>query len=130
MIDKIKKMLQPSGQKNMKVIAGSEESFGLFFRGEKIGVLHFSNKIWKFWYTDAFRQSDNLSPVANFPDANKVYESERLWPFFSVRIPSLKRKRIKDLVKKEGIREDDLIALLRRFGKQTLTNPFILKHLP
>jgi hypothetical protein len=47
-------------------------------------------------------------------------------PFFATRIPSLKRAEVKEVIADESIDERDQIQLLRRFGKRTIANPFVL----
>ena len=61
-----------------------------------------------------------------FPDPGKTYESEELWPFFGLRIPSLAQPSVKAVVKREHLDEKDKVQLLRRFGRRTVANPYEL----
>lgn len=103
-----------------------ETTFYLKFDDLQIGVLSFSNNMWEFRYSDEFKELKGIKTLADFPDENKIYRSEELWPFFSSRIPSLARSRVKKTVEQEGIEPNDLLGLLTRFGKRTITNPFEL----
>ena len=64
--------------------------------------------------------------LIDFPDTNKTYRSDELWPFFLSRIPGLSQPAVKELLRKEKINEDDEAALLKRFGKTSITSPFTL----
>lgn len=59
--------------------------FGLFYGELLIGTLNFSGGVWEWNYSDAFRAQDKIVPLIEFPDANRVYRTEELWPFFSTR---------------------------------------------
>jgi HipA-like protein len=101
-------------------------SFSLLYNDLPVGVLELNNGIWKFYYAEPFKQQSNIVSLVNFPDVNKVYESEDLWPFFVNRIPSTNRPSIMEVIDKEYIDARDLAALLSHFGKKTITNPFLL----
>ena len=60
------------------------------------------------------------------PDLDKVYKKETLWPFFLVRIPGLKQPAIKEIIEKENIDSQNEAALLKRFGKHSISNPYEL----
>ncbi|MBA4123042.1 MAG: hypothetical protein H0X72_11340 [Acidobacteria bacterium] len=66
--------------------------------------------------------------MVEFPDLDRVYENDELWQFFASRIPSTEQPDVETVLESENIAEDDLIALLKRFGKRTTTNPFELKY--
>ena len=100
-----------------------EAKFQLIYDGQSLGMLSFKGGIWTFAYSDEFRQQSHLRPIVVFPDINKVYQCEELWPFFAMRIPSLKQTQIHDVIVKENIDEGDEVKLLQRFGKRTIANP-------
>lgn len=103
-------------------------SFGLLYNNLPVGVLELNNGIWKFYYAEPFKRQNDIAPLVNFPDVNKVYESKELWPFFVSRIPSPNRPSVKEVIDREHIDVRDLAVLLSRFGKKTITNPFLLNH--
>ncbi|MCG8311441.1 MAG: hypothetical protein MI975_28895, partial [Cytophagales bacterium] len=70
---------------------------------------------------------DELEPIVDFPDKNKVYVSDELWPFFSSRIPSLNRPSIKEILNKSNIDSTDIVELLKLFGQKTIANPYNLQ---
>jgi HipA-like protein len=100
--------------------------FQLKYGNLLIGILTYENSHWTFKYSEEFMENSGLSPITDFPDLNKVYESENLWPFFAARIPTLNQPYQFRKIKKEGISKDDPVGLLRLFGGETITNPFKL----
>src|SRR5262245_275038 len=101
--------------------------FQLFYGQLLVAVLSVADSVWKFEYSEAFRQQDELRPLVEFPDVDKVYESKELWQFFVMRIPSPEQPEIEEILKSEHIREDDAVTLLKRFGEHTITNQFRLQ---
>jgi len=104
-------------------------SFALVYKDMVIGHLSLRDGRWSFAYTDEFRSSRKIKPLMMFPDVEKVYQSEELWPFFQMRIPSLKQPVVRALIEKEHIDQNNLVELLRRFGRRTITNPFELREM-
>ena len=100
--------------------------FVLRYHELPIGFLSLDSGKWQFRYSDEFRKRELLRPIVEFPDTGRIYESDELWPFFSMRIPSLKQFSIEEIVKKESIDSNDELQLLRRFGRKTVSNPFEL----
>lgn len=91
-----------------------------------VGTLTMRDCLWRFEYSDEFKQSD-LRPLIGFPDVGKMYQSTVLWQFFAMRIPSFERPEVQEIIKREHLSEDDQVALLKRFGGRTIANPFTLK---
>ena len=91
-----------------------------------VGILSVRDGLWRFEYSDEFRQSD-LRPIVEFPDVNRTYEREDLWQFFAMRIPSTDQPEVERILKQEHIDQDDAVSMLRRFGKRTIANPFQLE---
>jgi len=104
-----------------------EAAFGLFLGKVHVGVLTLSDGQWKFEYSDEFRRHDELRPLVSFPDKTAVYQADELWPFFAMRIPSLKQPAIRERIEREHIDERDRVKLLRRFGARTIANPYRLE---
>ena len=77
-------------------------------------------------YTDEFRSQSQLRPLVDFPDVTRTYKSQDLWPFFSMRIPSLQQSNIRHIVDTEQIDDTDEVRLLQRFGQRSIANPFEL----
>lgn len=125
MIDRLKKYLKPRANRNLEIEDGRQASFILFLDSVEIGRLSYDDGLWEFAYSEEFKELSGR-PLADFPLIDKKYKSKVLWPFFSSRIPSMARHRVKKLVDKEGIEDNDLLALLTRFGKRTITNPYVL----
>lgn len=85
-----------------------------------VGTLSYADNIWFFSYSEEFKHQSDILPLANFPTVNKEYTSCELWPFFISRIPSQAQLQ----TSKES--ERDLVALLRNYGRKTITNPYLL----
>lgn len=100
--------------------------FVLVYRGAHVGVLVFSQGVWVFSYSPVFKRELLMSPIMEFPDVDKEYRSMYLWPFFRIRVPGLMQPDVKEIIDAEGIDSGDWVALLRRFGRRTIANPFEL----
>jgi HipA-like protein len=101
--------------------------FRVLYRNIEVGTLELVDGVWKFRYSDEFRKEGNrLRAITEFPDSCREYVSPELWPFFAMRIPSLKQAEIRAIVEREHIDEHDEATLLRRFGRRTVANPFEL----
>ena len=129
MFKNLKRFLNPTHTRNLKVASNEEATFELLVGDLKVGNLSYKDKKWTFKYSEEFKETKGIKTLADFPRIDEVYSNEELWPFFSSRIPSIARPRVKKLIEKEGIDDHDILALLKRFGRQTITNPFELKPL-
>ena len=105
-----------------------ETIFMLSYKDLLIGKLSWRNGRWTFGYCDAFRSQNEIAPLVGFSDVKRVYESSELWSFFISRIPGTRRPKIRAIIAEEGIDERDLAALLTRFGRKTIANPFVLSN--
>lgn len=108
----------------------AKAAFELRYDGMRVGYLTCSDSKWTFWYSEEFRHRPDLRPLVQFADVNHVYRSDRLWPFFLLRIPSLGQADVQAALKQEHIDTRDEVALLRRFGRRTIANPFELVEVP
>ena len=127
MIEKLKKILwKVDGMEFTDNPAGSRGAFQLKFGRQLIGILSYENNQWTFIYSDEFRKNQIINPIIDFPDPDKVYTNEQLWPFFASRIPSLNQSFQFKKIDKAKIKQDDSVGLLRLFGNETITNPFRL----
>jgi HipA-like protein len=101
--------------------------FILSFDNINIGSLSWKDDVWYFKYADEFKNhSSEYNRIVGFPDLDKTYQSEILWPFFQVRIPGLKQPAIREILLKEKIDKSNEVALLKRFGRKTIANPYEL----
>ena len=127
MLSTVKKMLsRQDGREQLRTPQHEEANFLLQYRDLDIGRLWLRDGKWHFEYTDAFRGNKDAYPIINFPHLNKHYESEVLWPFFAVRIPGLGQPAVQRVIREEHLDERNEVQLLKRFGKTTIANPFIL----
>jgi HipA-like protein len=128
MLKSLQKILAPSYNRKLKVNKDQTAELQLMFDDLEVGRLKFENEKWNFAYSEDFKNTSGIKPLADFPDLNKTYENSELWPFFASRIPSTSRPRVKKILEREEIADNDLLALLTRFGKHTITNPFELHN--
>ncbi len=102
-------------------------SFQVSLNNEIVGFLVSESGGWKFEYTDQFVKQSKYSPLVDFPDKFKAYQSENLWPFFLSRIPGLRQPAIQKILKDNNLNEQDTVSLLKRFGRQSIQNPYVLR---
>ena len=105
----------------------SHDRFVLSYEGLVIGTLSVQDGLWRFQYSDQFKQTPGLRPLVEFPEVDQIYESKDLWQFFVSRIPSAEQPEVEQILKREKIREDDAVSLLKRFGTRTISSPFQLE---
>lgn len=94
-------------------------SFHVMLRNMVVGILEYNQGIWKFEYSEKFRDQKEIVPLANFPCKDKVYTTKELWPFFASRIPSSAQLQTKET-------NTDVIQMLSKYGRRTIANPYEL----
>ena len=124
----IKRALSVPGNQAVVTKEGEKGRFHLWHGALKIGTLSLCGGIWEFEYTPEFKEQvyEGIKPLMGFPDVDKIYEAKELWPSFAVRIPSLEQPSVKEIITDENIDEQSAVQLLRRFGEETISNPFRL----
>jgi len=110
----------------------SQIVFRLMYKKNEIGTLTFDNNSWVFVYSDWFKNQSAIKPFSNFPDVNQKYDSVDLPPFFESRIPGYSQPHVEaflaHLYMEKPINEvETKAALLKKFGRFTITNPFELQ---
>ena len=128
---KIKKIFSWFGKDDedfeVQIPENEEVKFILQLTDVEIGELYCEKGEWFFKYSNDFRnKSNDYNRIVGFPDLNKTYHSQTLWPFFRIRIPGLKQPAIQEILKKENIDKENDVELLKRFGYKTITNPYEL----
>jgi HipA N-terminal domain len=108
------------GQEDFYTPTDVEVVFSLTYRALEIGTLSLNEGQWTFQYSESFKKQDKIKPLLDFPNVNRKYTSEELYPFFIQRIPGVGQ----NARKFENLSEVDL---LKKFGKQTISNPFVLQ---
>lgn len=114
------------GQEGISNPGKGNAEFVLLFGKYHIGTLSFSEGLWTFSYSTYFKTQQETPTIIDFPNKNQVYKSNDLWPFFAVRVPGKGQTEAQAIIQKEGIDPTDEVALLSRFGKKTISNPFQL----
>ncbi len=115
------------GIKSVKPSPDSEAIFQLSYKDLMVGTLSLQDGKWTFKYTDAFKAQNRIKPLVDFPDKSKLYSAEVLWPFFLSRIPGLGQPSVREVMQNDRISEGDEVALLKRFGRKTIANPYLLE---
>jgi len=103
-----------------------EASFKLVYRSLEMGTLTLKHGKWFFAYSAEFKRQKAIKALPNFPDAEKTYESDELFPFFVSRIPGMGQPKVQGILEQEKINDHDEVALLKRFGLRSIANPFEL----
>lgn len=101
--------------------------FSLKYQASEMGILKYVNNEWTFTYSAWFKSQNELQPLLEFPDNEKVYQCKDLWPFFTDRIPSFKQPKIKTYIEKHPEQRSNLPKLLEVFGEYSVNNPFRLE---
>src|SRR5712691_5139025 len=114
-------------KKGIEAPRGIEATFLLKYHDLLVGTLSVRDGQWSFEYSDTFKRTGRLRPIVEFPDVQAKYTSRDLWQFFASRIPSPEQSEVEAILRREHIEEDDAVALLKRFGKRTVANPFHLE---
>lgn len=130
MIKKLKQLLgllQSESTETMQTPANQQIVFYLKLKNLEVGQLRLDEGVWTYEYSDAFKQQNYIQPLVDFPTADRVYEADLLWPFFSSRIPSTNQPYVKDIVKRKNIDLTNTADMLKEFGQRTIANPFALQ---
>lgn len=128
----LRKIWRLLGPESAEVEEGSSvrarRTFELWYRNLMVGRLKEEPGGWMFAYTEDFQEQESVKALADFPNKTKSYQFEELWPFFASRIPSLEQPKVRRQLREENIDSKDTGALLRRYGKQSISNSFILRE--
>ncbi len=108
-------------QNEMVLAPNNEATFNVNLGRLLVGTLLYSDGMWYFNYSDEFKLQNRILPLTNFPSKEKEYSSKELWPFFASRIPSNAQLQID-----KDTPQEDIVTLLRRFGRRTVANPYEL----
>lgn len=124
----INRIYNKSSKDEFELNMENETQFNLKIDNILIGILYTKDKYWFFEYSEEFKNNkDKYYRMVGFSDLDKIYKSDVLWPFFKIRIPGLKQPLIIEILKKENINSDDEVELLKRFGKEVISNPYKLE---
>ena len=126
-VKSIGKLWKSDGHEDLSTPQNAEATFALVFEKLPVGTLSLKDGRWTFRYTEPFKRQDKIKPLPDFPDVNKVYTSEELYPFFIQRIPSLSQPKVKEAIEKEKIDQTNIVELLKKFGRLSINNPFKLE---
>lgn len=108
-------------QNEMVLAPNNEATFNVNLGRLLVGTLLYSDGMWYFNYSDEFKLQNRILPLTNFPSKEKEYSSKELWPFFASRIPSNAQLQLD-----KDTPQEDIVTLLRRFGRRTVANPYEL----
>lgn len=117
----IARLFWSESQQDVVLATNQDAKFHVSLGKLLVGTLLYTNGEWHFSYSNEFQMQSRISPLANFPSKDKEYIARELWPFFSSRIPSNAQLQIE---KDEP--QDNIVALLQKFGHRTVANPYEL----
>lgn len=115
------------GQEEIETPGDVDAAFVLAYRDLSVGTLRLHDGVWRFAYSPEFRKQQEVQPLVSFPDADREYVSEELWPFFMARIPGLSQPEVQETIQREHLNQHSSVELLKRFGERTISNSFILQ---
>lgn len=92
-----------------------------------VGTLCRDHGEWVFKYTEDFARQDKVAPITDFPFLEREYRSKELWPFFTLRIPSVTQAVVQEYLRRKGPSQADAADLLQEFGRRSIANPFVLE---
>jgi HipA-like protein len=121
---------RPEGLEELETPQDEDARFALRFEDLLVGHLTLSEGLWTFTYSDEFKSQTRVPPMVDFPSTSRAYQSRELWPFFVSRIPSLSQPRVLEAVEEAERKGEDArsaVALLRRYGRNSISNPFTLE---
>jgi hypothetical protein len=127
-IKRLWRQLRSDGHEELRTPKHEDAVFVLRYKDLDIGTLRLHEGIWSFEYSDEFRMQSEVKPLVAFEDVDRKYEADSLWPFFIARIPSIAQPDVLETIQREGLDEHSDVQLLRRFGKRTIANPFVLQE--
>jgi hypothetical protein len=89
-------------------------------RTAPVGVLDYDKTGYRFEYRHNVDQIPDFRPFLGFPDFRGVYEAQRLWPFFALRVMDRKRPDYVEYLARLGLLPDasPLDVLSRSGGEQ------------
>lgn len=116
----VKVFWHDSEETNLKATEGMTGKFDLLLGTLLVGTLIYSGGVWSFFYSEEFKKQEKASPLVNFPQKDKVYESDQLWPFFASRLPG-------NAQLGQEASKDDIVTLLQKYGRHVITNPYVLE---
>ena len=109
---------------------GPPPTLQILFHGTLIAELCKAKRdnrpVYTFKYLPAFREL-KLAPLPGLPYSEEPQISGELWPFFSERIPDVRRPEIQAWMKKKKLSEYDDFGLLTELGAHSITDPFEIR---
>lgn len=127
MLKKIKSWFgKEPDEETMPLPKEKDAKFELRVDNIKVGYLCCKDGDWYFQYTEDFKNHKEYNRIIGFPDLDRVYKNDELWPFFRIRIPGLKQPAVQEILAKEKIDKNDEVELLKRFGEKSIANPYEL----
>lgn len=118
----IARLFWSESQDDVVLAADDFATFNINLGKLHVGTLLYSDEMWHFSYSDEFKIQNRVLPLANFPSKEKEYSARELWPFFASRIPSNAQLQIE-----KDKPQDNIVTLLQKFGRRTVSNPYELQ---
>lgn len=94
---------------------------------QPIGYLFQRDEQFVFRYSESFKALPHPLPISAFPDIEREYHSERLWPFFAVRLPPTDREDVRRALAEKMISEDETLRMLTELSRRVVSSPYELR---
>lgn len=96
-----------------------------------VGVLDYDDMGYRFEYLSNVNQIPDFRPFLGFPDFHRIYESQRLWPLFDLRVMDRKRPDYEAYLARLGLpRNASRLDVLSRSGGEQKGDSIYLAEEP
>ena len=82
LLKKIKSFI-PQSLEKATVKENEYAHFTISYKDLEIGSLELKDGLWHFAYSDEFKEQNQIPALPDFPDTQKVYTKDELWPSLS-----------------------------------------------
>lgn len=89
-----------------------------------LGTLSKEGQEFVFRYDPDFAHGESSKPISAFPDLEREYRTEELWPFFAVRVPPVERDDVREAMQRRHIPEKDILRLLAELSGRGVSSPY------
>ncbi len=104
------------------------ETFNVFWKKYAVGNLYITENeeyIFKYNLENVEKaKKEGFTYIIGFKDINEEYRSEKLFPFFSSRIPSANRHNLQSILRDLNIEEYNECRLLKKTGGKLFTDNY------
>lgn len=89
-----------------------------------LGTLSRDGREFVFRYDREFARDPDAKPISAFPELDREYRQEELWPFFAVRLPPIERDDVRKAMERRHIPASDVLRLLAELSARGVSSPY------